>query len=155
MNQNWDKTIRGFKVFLGLERSLSENSVLAYVRDVNKIEAFLRLRNIHIPPDQVSREHLADFLIYLNELGVSPRSQARIISGIKSFFRYLLLEERISVDPAALLEPPRVGRKLPEVLSIEEIDRLISSIDLSKKEVVVPVGRWRQSTRGAAKEVCR
>jgi integrase/recombinase XerD len=132
MSTSWDEHIKGFGVFLKLEKSLSANSIEAYVRDTDKFRAFLEMQGIEIPPPEVSLQHLTDFLAWINELGLSSRSQARIISGIKSFFKYLLLEDIIETDPTGLLEIPRIGRKLPEVLSIEEIDRLLGGLDLSK-----------------------
>lgn len=134
MEHGWSENIRDFKIFLSLEKSLSENSVEAYLRDVSKLQTYFEIHSMDVPAETVNINHLRDFIKYLNKLCVSPRSQARIISGLKSFFKYLLLEERIQLDPSALLETPRIGRKLPEVLSVREIDTLISCIDLSKSE---------------------
>ena len=131
---DWEKTIIQFKSFLKLEKSLSENSIAAYESDIRKFVSFLDIKNQTISPTQVQLSDLKKFIEWINEFGLNARSQARIISGLKSFFKYLLLEDLIESDPSGLLESPKLGRKLPEVLSIEEIDRIISAIDLSKSE---------------------
>jgi integrase/recombinase XerD len=131
---NWEQHIKDFGIFLKLGKSLSANSIEAYTRDVGKFTAFLGLRGYDLPPSGVELRHLTEFLAWINELGLSPRSQARLVSGIKSFFKYLLLEEVIETDPTTLLEVPRIGRKLPEVLSIEEIDSILAACDLSRPE---------------------
>ena len=130
----WEDSLRDFQYFLKLEKSLSDNSVEAYGMDLKKLLQFFESSNIKTEPDKVTSEQLNKFLKYINELGISPRSQARVISGLKAFFKYLLLEDIISEDPSALIEGPKIGRKLPEILSVEEIDKLISVIDLSKAE---------------------
>jgi len=117
-----------------MERSLSDNSVQAYIRDVEKLEQYLKLTNKIIPPAAVTIKDLKDFLKYLNELGLSAYSQARIISGLRGFFNYLLGEDLISSDPAELLEGPRLGRKLPDTLDYHEIEKILSVIDLSTPE---------------------
>jgi len=134
MNNNWEIYIKSFKAFLSIEKSLSVNSVDAYLRDVNKLMQYLELHREEIAPEEINYTNLRDFIQWINKLGVSARSQARILSGIKSFFKYLLLEEYIQKDPTSLLEAPKIGRKLPDTLSLEEIDLLINSIDLSKPE---------------------
>ncbi len=131
---DWKQQISGFKTFLKLEKSLSENSIEAYISDVLKLASFLEIRNFDLPPESIALSHLKEFIKWFNELGLSARSQARVISGIKAFYKYLLLEDIIETDPTSLLESPRIGRKLPEVLSVEEIDLIISQIDLSKPE---------------------
>ncbi len=130
----WSESKKGFENFLRIEKSLSQNSVAAYINDINKFTSFLEIETKKIPPEKVRLQHLKRFTVWLGEKGVSPRTQARTLSGIKSFFRYLMVEEKISNDPTVLLESPRIGRKLPEVLSVEEIDRMIGSVDLSKPE---------------------
>lgn len=130
----WEESKKGYENYLKLEKSLSQNSVAAYVNDVNKMSIFLEDSFAKLPPDKVKLMHLKKFVEWLNEKGVSPRTQARTISGIKSFFKYLLIEEKIISDPTSLLESPKVGRKLPDVLSIEEIDTLIDAINLEKSE---------------------
>jgi integrase/recombinase XerD len=131
---NWDKHIKDFGIFLKLEKSLSGNSIEAYLRDVGKLTSFLEMRGYDISPEQVELQHLSEFLVWINEVGLGARSQARIISGIKSFFKFLLLEDVVETDPTSLLETPRIGRKLPEVLSVDEIDRILGEIDLSRPE---------------------
>jgi len=130
----WEDSLRDFQYFLRLEKSLSENSVEAYTADLKKFLQFLDLRKLNVSPEQIKASHLDDFLRYITELGMSPRSQARVISGLRAYFKYLLMEDLINEDPSALIEGPRIGRKLPEVLSVEEIDSLIAAIDLSKAE---------------------
>jgi integrase/recombinase XerD len=130
----WEESKKGYENYLKLEKSLSLNSVAAYINDISKLVVFLDKDFAKLPPDKVKLLHLKKFVEWLNEKGVSPRTQARTISGIKSFFKYLLIEEKIISDPTALLESPKVGRKLPDVLTIEEIDNLIDSVDLEKSE---------------------
>ena len=131
---SWDLQINNFKHYLKLERGLASNSVEAYIRDVVKLKQFLENNNETIPPEEVKLHHLTDFLEAINELGFTAPSQARIISGIKSFYKFLVLEQEIEDNPTQLLEAPKLGRKLPDVLSINEIDILIASIDHSKAE---------------------
>lgn len=130
----WQSYIKHFKNYLRLERSLSGNSVEAYVRDVEKLEEFLELNKIDLAPARVQEEHLSAFLKYIAELGLAAHSQARMLSGIKAFFKYLLLENEITEDPTELLESPRLPRKLPDVLSYEEIETMLSAIDHSTPE---------------------
>ncbi|HWV32437.1 MAG TPA: site-specific tyrosine recombinase XerD [Dyadobacter sp.] len=130
----WQSYIKHFKNYLRLERSLSGNSVEAYVRDVEKLEEFLELSKIDLSPARVQEEHLSAFLKYIAELGLAAHSQARMLSGIKAFFKYLLLENEITEDPTELLESPRLPRKLPDVLSYEEIETMLSAIDHSTPE---------------------
>lgn len=130
----WQSYIKHFKNYLRLERSLSGNSVDAYVRDVEKLEEFLELSKIDLAPTRIREEHLSAFLKYVAELGLAAHSQARMLSGIKAFFKYLMLENEISEDPTELLESPRLPRKLPDVLSYEEIETMLSAIDHSTPE---------------------
>ena len=129
---NWNIYIKGFSSFLKLERSLSENSIEAYIHDVEKFVQFLEFKQYALSPTSIELKHLKEFLKWTNELGMGARTQARVISGLKSFYKYLLLENVLNIDPTALLELPRLGRKLPEVMSIEEINSIIEAIDLSK-----------------------
>jgi integrase/recombinase XerD len=131
---NWVKTIIHFKSFLKLEKSLSKNSIDAYETDIRKFVAYLDSKKLTISPIQVQTKDIKNFIEWLNGFDLNARSQARIISGLKAFFKYLLLENLIDSDPSGLIESPKLGRKLPEVLSIEEIDRIISAIDLSLPE---------------------
>lgn len=130
----WQSYIKQFKNYLRLERSLSGNSVDAYVRDVEKLEEFVGLAKIDLPPVRIAEEHLTAFLRYLSELGMAAHSQARMLSGIKAFYKYLLLENEITDDPTELLESPRLPRKLPDVLSYEEIETMLAAIDHSTPE---------------------
>ncbi len=133
---SWQPYIKDFKIFLQLEKSLSANSIEAYTRDIDKLVRFMELQHDSLPPSRVELHHLTSFLAWVNELGLSARSQARIISGIKSFYKFLLLEDVIETDPTTLLETPRIGRKLPEVLNHEEVELILAEIDLSS-----PAGR--------------
>jgi len=133
---NWKSYINGFKSYLKLERSLSGNSVEAYMHDIALLDQYLQLNKLTLGPADIKLENLQDFIRWINELGLSARSQARIISGIKGFFKYCLMENLISNDPSQLLETPKLGRKLPDTLSIEDINNLVSAIDLSKPEGV-------------------
>ncbi len=111
---------------------MSGNSIEAYIHDVVKLVQFLELNNYTIGPGEVDLKLLQDFLKWINESGMSASSQARVISGIKGFYKYLLLEDILNTDPTALLEAPKLGRKLPDTLNVEEINSIISAIDLSK-----------------------
>jgi integrase/recombinase XerD len=130
----WQSYIKGFQSYLKLEKSLSGNSVEAYVHDVNKLTQFLEFSKNELQPAEVNLKVLQGFVKWINELGVNPRTQARIISGIKAFYKYLILEDAVKDNPSELLDAPKTGRKLPDVLSVMEIDKLIDAIDLSKPE---------------------
>ena len=130
--ENPDDILRKYKVYLKLEKSLSDNTVNAYLADIHKLYQFLADEQIH--PQDVTLENLETFSATLRDLGIQPRSQARILSGIRSFYHYLVLDDYLQADPSELLESPQVGLHLPEVLTIEEIDNLIESIDLSTRE---------------------
>ncbi|MEY3100005.1 MAG: hypothetical protein RIS63_904 [Bacteroidota bacterium] len=129
---HWERYIKDFVSYLKIEKGLAQNSILAYQRDVHLLADYFSLTKNK--PEQVSYEELKTFIAHLYDLGLSARSQARIISGIKQFFKYLILERYIQIDPSELLEQPKLGRKLPEVLDIEEIDALLAAIDLSTPE---------------------
>jgi integrase/recombinase XerD len=131
---HWDIYKKGFKAFLQLEKSLSVHSVEAYLRDIDKFAQYLYDEVGAIGPAEVSLKHLQSFIQTIGKLEMAPSSQARIISGIKSFFKYCLLEQIITVNPTTLLPTPKIQRKLPDVLSFEEIEQLINAIDLSKPE---------------------
>ena len=115
-----------------MEKSLSHNTVDGYERDIHKL--FSYLNDAHIEPKNAKIEHLRDFLVEIGKIGINERSQARLISGIKSFYRFLIYKDKISQDPTDLLEAPRLGLRLPEVLSIDEIEQIFAAIDLSKPE---------------------
>tara|TARA_B100000902_G_scaffold70377_1_gene76126 strand:+ start:7170 stop:8063 length:894 start_codon:yes stop_codon:yes gene_type:complete len=129
---SWETTILGFKSYLEIERSLSPNSVDAYIRDIKKLANFAR--KINKNQLQIQKNDLSKFVNNISKSGVSVRTQCRIISGIKAFYKYLLIEDYINTNPSELLESPRVGQKLPDILTIEEVDLLIEAIDLSKNE---------------------
>ena len=130
--ENPDKILKKYKQYLQLEKSLSPNTVHAYLADVNKLFQFLAEEKIH--PYDATLENLETFSASLRDVGIQARSQARILSGIRSFYHYLIMEDFLQSDPSELLESPQIGLHLPEVLTIEEIDTLIGSIDLSSNE---------------------
>ncbi len=130
--KHYNRLIQKYKIYLQLERSLAENTIQAYLNDINKLFSFLNdekitLRNIQL-------KDLQSFSNQLHTLGIHPRSQARILSGVKSFFNFLFIESYIDADPSELLESPKVGFKIPDVLSVDEIDAIIDTIDLSTNE---------------------
>lgn len=130
---NLNAYINGFKNYLKLEKSLSENSVVAYLHDINMLKAHLENRE-GITIKDITLKDLEEFIKSVAELGLSANSQARIVSGIKAFFRYLVMEDTIETNPADLLEAPKIARKLPDTLSIKEIDQIIGAIDRSSRE---------------------
>lgn len=130
----WDQVIKDFEHFLRIERSLSINSVEAYSNDIKKFAEFIGMISPGKKLEDIQTEDLKKFIKWSNELGLGARTQSRMLSGIKSFFKYLLLENIVDTDPTLLIESPKIGRKLPEVLTIDEIDSLQQAIDLSKPE---------------------
>lgn len=130
----WQSYIKHFKNYLRLERSLSANSIEAYVHDAEKLYEFIQLSGSYASPADIGQAEIAAFLKYLTELGLTAHTQARFLSGIKAFFRYLLLENVIQNDPSELVESPRLPRKLPDVLSYQEIERILECIDHSTPE---------------------
>jgi integrase/recombinase XerD len=130
----WEMHIKHFGHYLKIERSLSENSISAYVHDVELLRQFVELKEVKATPLTLSSKQLQLFIHYINELGMSAYSQARILSGIKGFYKYLLFEELIEKDPTELIEGPKIGRKLPDTLSYPEIEKLFDAIDLSTPE---------------------
>jgi integrase/recombinase XerD len=130
----WDAHKKGYKAWLRLEKSLSENSVEAYLRDVQHLTDYLQATANLKNPDAIVLKDLEKFTKWINELGMTNSSQARMISGLRSFFKYCLIEDIVTIDPAALLEAPKSQRKLPDTLSFEEIEQIIAAIDLSKLE---------------------
>jgi len=130
----WEPYKKGFKAYLQLERSLSNNSIEAYLNDIEKLTHFLAIHDIKKGPDAIELSHLQQFVKWIAELGMTQTSQARIISGIRTFYKYCLLEDITTKDPSALLEAPKLKRHLPDILSFEEIELLISQIDLSTPE---------------------
>jgi len=134
MSLTWKQSFRNFETYLRLEKSLSENSVEAYLNDVFKLEKYFNDIGREISPVSVSYPDLKEFIIWYGLNNKNTRTQSRVLSGVRAFFRYLLIEGEISENPASLLESPKIGLKLPEVLSVIEIDRMIGEIDLSKPE---------------------
>ena len=130
----WESYAKGFNTYLKLEKSLSDNSVQAYMRDIKKLIAYSEEQDPQLKADKIEYNDLSAFLVWLNKTKTGATSQARIVSGIRAFFKYLEMEEVIKINPSELLETPRLARKLPDTLSIEEIDSLIAAIDLSKPD---------------------
>ncbi len=130
----WESYLRGFAVYLKLERSLSQHSIDAYLHDIQKLTAFLEENQLALQPSAITLSHLQDFLKWLNRSSLNARSQMRIISGIRAFYKYMLMENLLDQDPTELLDMPNIGRKLPEYLTINEVERLLAAIDLSKPE---------------------
>lgn len=130
----WDPYKKGFKAWLRLEKSLADHSVAAYMSDIDKLTQYLQLNGWKFTPGQLTLEHLQQFIRWIGELGMTPSSQARILSGLRSFYKYCVLEQVTVEDPTALLESPKLKRLLPDTLSYEEIELMIGSIDLSKWE---------------------
>lgn len=130
----WNSYLKGFKAFLQLEKSLSKNSEEAYLRDVQMLINFLNDEQKITSLDEVALAQLQKFLQYIHEMGFAATSQARIISGIKAFFHYLVMEEVIPVNPTELLEAPKLKRKLPDVLGVAEVELLFTGLDHSKPE---------------------
>ncbi|RYY36581.1 MAG: site-specific tyrosine recombinase XerD [Sphingobacteriaceae bacterium] len=131
---NWQTAIKGFQTYLKLERSLSGNSIEAYTNDINKLAQFADSEVNKLFPLSVTLADLRRFITWVNELGMIPSTQARILSGIKAFYKYLLIEGLVNADPSELLEAPKTQRKLPDTLSYHDINNIIEAIDLSKPE---------------------
>ncbi|MFD0765031.1 site-specific tyrosine recombinase XerD [Mucilaginibacter lutimaris] len=131
---DWPRAIKGFKTYLKLERSLAANSIEAYTRDLEKLYQYAESLPAQPTPIKFTLTDLRNFITWVNELGMIPSTQSRILSGIKAFYKYLLMEDLISADPSELLETPKITRKLPDTLSIHEINKMIAAIDLSKPE---------------------
>jgi integrase/recombinase XerD len=129
---DWKSGIKGFKNYLRLERSMSGNTIDAYLRDIQKFVEFLKIHEMEIAPLEVQRSDLETFIFWINELGLGAKSQARIISGIKAFYRFLIMDDMLNINPTELLEGPRLERKIPEVLAYSEVLQLISEIDMSQ-----------------------
>jgi integrase/recombinase XerD len=130
----WEPYKKGFKAYLQLEKSLSENSVDAYVHDIEKLTQFLSLNKEEKAPKEIELSDLEVFLKWINELGMTPASQARIISGLRSFYRFCLQEQISETDPTSLLEAPKLAKHLPDILSYNEIEKIISALDVSTPE---------------------
>ena len=129
----WDNALKDYRQYLRIERGLAENTICNYGMDVEKLMAYLQEHQLKISPEEISEEELQPF-IYTVAKKLNARSQSRIISGLRGFFGFLVFEDYRKQNPLDLIESPRVGRKLPDTLSTEEIDQLIAAIDLSKAE---------------------
>ena len=126
---SWKTSIKEFKTYLKIERSLSDNTIDSYLRDIKKLAHFAEEKKIN--ELQITKRDIKEFIVEINKEGISSRTQGRIISGIKAFYKYLILEDYIKVNPSELIESPKIGTKLPDTLSVSEIDDLISAVDLS------------------------
>ena len=131
MNPSWSIHLRSFQAYLKLETGRSDHTLDGYHRDVAKLPEFLELRGWNLGPASIERMHLDDFITYLAELGLAARSQARLISALRTFFQYLLEEDAITIDPTELLRAPKLGRKIPEVMTYHEVQSLLLAIDHS------------------------
>ncbi len=130
----WEPYKNGFRSYLQLEKSLADNSTSAYLADIDKLTQYLREKGAGKAPAAIELEDLQQFLQWITDLGMTPSSQARIISGIRAFYKYLLSEDIVSTDPTVLLASPKLKRALPDILSFEEIESIIGCIDLSKPD---------------------
>ncbi len=131
---SWQTAIKSFHSYLKIERSLSGNSVEAYIRDVEKLKDFVEITNLGLLPEQMKGKNLQDFVLFLHQFGLESSSQARLMSGLRAFYKYLLVTDKINEDPTELLETPRLSRKLPAVLTYHEVQLLFQSIDLSEPQ---------------------
>ena len=128
---DWNSLITGFVDYLMLERGMSKNTLLAYEKDMRQVQAFFTKRKQPINPIQIQRTDILEFITAINQIGLSERTQARMLSSFKAFYKYLLVEKLISTNPLELIESPKLPQKIPEVLSIEEVQSIIESVDLS------------------------
>lgn len=134
MSISWKTSLRNFENYLRLEKSLSENSIEAYLNDIGKLEAFFSRPDHETDPSAVKFNDLRDFISWYGSENTNARTQARVLSGIRAFYRFLLADGEIEDNPSSLIESPKTGLKLPEVLSVEEIDRIVGAIDLSRPD---------------------
>ncbi|MBP8959699.1 MAG: site-specific tyrosine recombinase XerD [Bacteroidales bacterium] len=130
----WNDAIKDFETWLRLEKSLSQNSIEAYLHDILNLKEYIDSECINKMPGQITYNDLTDFILWLNRRNSNARTQARILSGIRAFFRYLIIEGEITENPTVLIESPKLGFRLPEVLTVNEIEKLLDAIDLSKPE---------------------
>lgn len=131
---NWPAAIQSFRNYLLLERSMSHHTIEAYLNDVGKFVQWLELEGRSLPPLDVKSHELTQFILWANRLGLAASTQARLISGLRAFYKYLLVEDMLDDDPSELLESPRMRRKIPEVLSVQEVQALLQAIDLSEPQ---------------------
>jgi integrase/recombinase XerD len=134
MSLSWKSSFKNFENYLRLEKSLSENSIEAYLNDIRKLEEFITVSGNDSGPSSVTYSDLKDFINWYGTYNQNARTQSRVLSGIRAFYKFLLIDGEINENPASLLESPKIGLKLPEVLSVAEIDRIVEAIDLSKPE---------------------
>lgn len=130
----WNKSIREFAIYLKLEKAMSANSIEAYIHDVEKLHQFLLIKGSDARPETVDLKILREFIMWIHEFSLSQRTQSRILSGIRSFFKFLVMSDKIDNNPTELIDFPKIGRKLPDVLTVLEIDNMEAAIDLSKPE---------------------
>ena len=130
----WEDAIESYKTYLILEKSLSSNSVEAYLNDIKKLANYCADKHHVTTPDAISYDHLKDYLMFINEVGVTNRTQARCISSIRSFYKFLVFDGQLENNPTKLLEAPKIGRKLPNILTTEEIDAMLNSVEMYKPE---------------------
>lgn len=131
---SWAIYIKGFQHYLQLEKGVSKNTIEAYLRDVSKLANYIQASSLPVSVEEIKLHHLQEFIQAINEVGLEVQSQARIISGIKAFYKYLMMEDVVKQSPTDLLEAPKLSRKLPDTLSVEEVNALLQSIDLSTPE---------------------
>ncbi|MDD2635818.1 MAG: site-specific tyrosine recombinase XerD [Bacteroidales bacterium] len=131
--RNWQNIIGDFQMYLKLERSMSDNTCFAYVSDINKLYSYLEIKGLNILPKEITPQILTQFIEYIAKLGLADKTQSRIISSIKAFYKYMIIEDLIEKDPSSFLETPRIGLKIPVVLSVDEIEKILLSIDVSNK----------------------
>lgn len=131
---NWPAALSSFRAYLLLERSFSPNTLEAYLSDVQKFVRYLEIQQSDIAPLAVQQADLEGFIFWVNDLGLEASSQSRLISGLRAFYKFLLVEDMLDDDPTALLETPRLRRKMPEVLSVDEVERLLTAVDLSEPQ---------------------
>jgi integrase/recombinase XerD len=130
----WEGYKKGFKAYLQLEKSLSDNSVQAYLQDIEKLTQYILLGEKSKSPGEIDLNYLENFVKWISELGMTPSSQSRIISGLRSFYKYCLQEQIVNKDPTALLETPKLKKTLPDILSFDEIESIIAQINVSTPE---------------------
>lgn len=130
----WDNILKEYKQFLMMEQNLSDSTLENYIRDISKLAQFLTMKYGAMEYNDINLDHLRSFTVYLSEFGVAQATQARHVSSIKSFFRFLIYVNKLEINPSSLLEAPKLGRKLPVVLAVNEIDSLVGAIDLSKPD---------------------
>ncbi len=130
----WEQYIKDFVAYLKIEKAMSANTIEAYIDDLDKLQAYFRETGSDVAPGAVTSAMLSDFLARMGERGMQARSQARMLSGVRAFYKFLLMDDIIDADPTQPVDYPKIGRKLPDVLTVEEIDALLAAVDLSKPE---------------------